>query len=416
MTTCSIKDRFCWHCHRSHVDFSCVACVRSYHDKCVHKTDLLCPECVGIERAEDRTHPSALMQWLDGSVDRLTQLLTFTIETVKAADKKRSFLKRSEDSSAVNPMDLSVVEDNIQKKVYASTNSFLADVKWVTRHRHVSLSHTLFTQIYHNCVANGRLVAEAKNVLRVAKQECEEIEICPDCYLNYYTLEEETYFAAVCRRPHAIVWAKLKGHPFWPAKVVRFNEPKHEVDVRFFGTHDKCWLKPDKCYLMSQNYPNTKKPSKFDQNKFDAAIRDMNAHLDQLDKHFKGLFQFHDKQTLFTPDALYLSYSHHVSDHVFNGTPLKNLKLHVTTFDIADNLCEVQSPPAKRLKNFRKCMAALPVRQELNSSREESVSDETEGRASKTVTVSGKSSLVLSVDRETEMPHRIGNFINVVTI
>ena len=99
-------------------------------------------------------------------------------------------------------------------------------------------------QIYHNCIVfnsgvNQPLITEVKNILRVAKQECEEIEICPDCYRNYYTMEEDNYFAAVCRRPHAIVWAKLKGHPYWPAKVVRYNELRHEVDVRFFGTHDK---------------------------------------------------------------------------------------------------------------------------------------------------------------------------------
>ena len=99
-------------------------------------------------------------------------------------------------------------------------------------------------KIYHNCYIfnsgnNSGLISDAKNIIRVAKQECEEIEICPDCYLNYYTLEEDNYFAAVCDKPHAIVWAKLKGHPFWPAKVVRYNHIKNEVDVRFFGTHDK---------------------------------------------------------------------------------------------------------------------------------------------------------------------------------
>lgn len=52
-------------------------------------------------------------------------------------------------------------------------------------------------------------------------------------------MDDKTYFAEPCRKPHSIVWAKLAGHPYWPAKVVKFNETNDKVDVRFFGTHDK---------------------------------------------------------------------------------------------------------------------------------------------------------------------------------
>jgi len=52
-------------------------------------------------------------------------------------------------------------------------------------------------------------------------------------------MEEIDYFAAICRKPHSIVWAKLSGHPYWPAKVVRYDQHKNMIDVRFFGTHDK---------------------------------------------------------------------------------------------------------------------------------------------------------------------------------
>ncbi|CAG2172980.1 unnamed protein product [Oppiella nova] len=239
-----IKDTYCWDCHKNGVDFSCKACLRSYHQKCSSLKRLLsqsvvdsklCPECTDIMGAEEGTNPSGCMQWLNGNVEELSELLRYTIETVRAADKKNSFydpvsatLYPEYRNLIVNPMDLSLIETNIHNKLYASTNSFLADIKWV----------------YHNCIVfnsgvNQPLISEVKNILRVAKQECEEIEICPDCYRNYYTMEEDNYFAAVCRRPHAIVWAKLKGHPYWPAKVVRYNELRHEVDVRFFGTHDK---------------------------------------------------------------------------------------------------------------------------------------------------------------------------------
>jgi len=34
-----------------------------------------------------------------------------------------------------------------------------------------------------------------------------------------------------------LVWAKLKGFPFWPAKALRDKDG--QVDARFFGQHDR---------------------------------------------------------------------------------------------------------------------------------------------------------------------------------
>ncbi|CAG2109326.1 unnamed protein product, partial [Medioppia subpectinata] len=387
----------------------CKACLRSYHQKCSSLKrspsavdNRLCPECTDIMKAEEETNRSGCMQWLNGNVDDLSELLKYTIETVRAADKNCSFyepvstqLYPEYRNLIVNPMDLSQVDSNIKNKTYASTNSFLADIKW----------------IFHNCIVfnsgvNNALISEVKNILRVAKQECEEIEICPDCYYNYYTMEEDNYFSAVCRRPHAIVWAKLKGHPYWPAKVIRYNEVRNEVDVRFFGTHDKCWLKPEKCFMISQNYPNNKKPTKFDQNKFDEAIRDMNRHVDQLEEKHAGKFSFHDKHVVFTVDQLYLNENpmatqravefdshdklngHKKVLNSYNGIAYKTLKVKTSKFDVRNHLkdChdsaeEHKSPPIKRFKHnelnvstkaqTNRCLSqSIGVRQELNSSIE----------------------------------------------
>jgi hypothetical protein len=38
-----------------------------------------------------------------------------------------------------------------------------------------------------------------------------------------------------------LVWAKLKGFPFWPAKALRDKDG--QVDARFFGQHDRWELK-----------------------------------------------------------------------------------------------------------------------------------------------------------------------------
>ena len=49
--------------------------------------------------------------------------------------------------------------------------------------------------------------------------------------------------------PHLLIWARLKGFPFWPAKAMRVRDGN--VDCRFFGRHDRwvalggvfrCWV------------------------------------------------------------------------------------------------------------------------------------------------------------------------------
>lgn len=77
----------------------------------------------------------------------------------------------------------------------------------------------------------------AKSLVKVSKHEMQEIENCPDCYLNAH-VRKDTWFVGTCRIPHLLVWAKLKGFPFWPGKAMRVNN-EEQVDVRFFGAHDR---------------------------------------------------------------------------------------------------------------------------------------------------------------------------------
>lgn len=46
-----------------------------------------------------------------------------------------------------------------------------------------------------------------------------ELRNCPDCYKHSNEKGIAKWFALPCRDPHALVWAKQKGYPYWPAKV-----------------------------------------------------------------------------------------------------------------------------------------------------------------------------------------------------
>jgi hypothetical protein len=52
-------------------------------------------------------------------------------------------------------------------------------------------------------------------------------------YLSSSILKEITYHFQIPN--HELVWAKMKGFGFWPAKVMQKED--NQVDVRFFGHH-----------------------------------------------------------------------------------------------------------------------------------------------------------------------------------
>lgn len=81
-----------------------------------------------------------------------------------------------------------------------------------------------------------------------------DIDTCHECYYNANTCKTD-WFVEVCSRPHILVWAKLKGFPYWPAKAMTTNS-QGMVDVRFFGDHDRAFVPIRECYLYSMDHPS----------------------------------------------------------------------------------------------------------------------------------------------------------------
>lgn len=100
---------------------------------------------------------------------------------------------------------------------------------------------------------NYKVTRAAKALQKVSKQEVGDIETCAECYLNANTMTDN-WFTEVCAKPHLILWAKLKGFPYWPAKAMSINSTL--VDVRFFGEHDRANIPSKDCYLYSREDPN----------------------------------------------------------------------------------------------------------------------------------------------------------------
>ncbi|NXS85120.1 PKCB1 protein, partial [Erpornis zantholeuca] len=125
-----------------------------------------------------------------------------------------------------------------------------------------------------------------------------EIEVCPECYLAACQ-KRENWFCEPCSNPHPLVWAKLKGFPFWPAKALRDKDG--QVDARFFGQHDRAWVPINNCYLMSKEIPFSVKKTK---SIFNSAMQEMEVYVDNIRRKF-GVFNYAPFRTPYTPNNQY---------------------------------------------------------------------------------------------------------------
>lgn len=113
-----------------------------------------------------------------------------------------------------------------------------------------------------------------------AVYEIDEVIQCPDCYRHSNEKFDEYWFAKPCARTrHQLVYAKMSGFPYWPAKVISIH--KNIYDVRFFGTvHSR--------YTLSKRFI---KPISEDIKKLNGVnnSEDLKAALDEMEKHLELL-------------------------------------------------------------------------------------------------------------------------------
>ncbi|ESO83156.1 hypothetical protein LOTGIDRAFT_83183, partial [Lottia gigantea] len=282
------NDYFCWICHKEGLLVGCELCPRVYHTKCLNinselPNEWVCPECEQIMKSECIETRSKAMSMI--SIDTLCNLLKHALRRMQIPESEAfekpvdTVLLPTYSDFVYNPMDLGQLSRSIRKKQYGCTEAFLADAKW----------------IYHNCyVFNGsdhHLTKTAKTIVKICKHEMNEIEVCPDCYLNSCEQSDEDWFCEPCRTPHTLTWAKLKGYPFWPAKALR--EMDGLVDVRFFGAHDRSWVPASNVFLLSKECPI---PQKKRSSYFNDAFEELNRHVQNIEERF-GTFEYHPFRT-----------------------------------------------------------------------------------------------------------------------
>ncbi|XP_014221102.1 protein kinase C-binding protein 1-like isoform X2 [Trichogramma pretiosum] len=283
-------DAYCWRCHKEGVEARCSKCPRSWHRRCMGGAppltcaDWVCPECLSIERADNCDTRSPAMTLV--TTDQLCMMLRHVVSRMRDQAGSEPFCKAVKEEEVptyldyvVKPMDLSLLESNVRAKKYKSTEGFMADAKW----------------IQHNCIVfntcSSKLTNTAKQILKVARQEIWEIEACPDCFAHGRNLQRPlvSWFIEPCQRPHALVWAKLKGFPFWPAKAMPRVNNQGLIDVRFFGEHDRAWVSPKDIFLYSKESPAILGKKKKEE--MELVLKEVEEHIGKLEHAF-GEFKY----------------------------------------------------------------------------------------------------------------------------
>lgn len=133
-------------------------------------------------------------------------------------------------------------------------------------------------------------------MVKVCRQEANEIDTCAECYLNANSSDE--WFVKVCTHPHLLLWAKLKGFPYWPAKAMGAG-PNAVVNVRFFGKHDRANVPVKDCFLYCAQDPNTQ-TSRRSARDLAECIREVEVHIEHI-KEKIGSFHYAPYRTPYDP-------------------------------------------------------------------------------------------------------------------
>ncbi|KAK7457741.1 hypothetical protein BaRGS_00039202 [Batillaria attramentaria] len=211
-------DWFCFECHGPGDMLLCSECIRAYHTNCTKEDysgpKFVCAVCKEIEAGKRKNKMKKKM---------LNTLLSYTILRLKEKTRElhKISIKGEEENYAryvYQRMDLNAMEIKVQASRYKCMEEFYADAR----------------TILHNCVIlRERGLTELAHVmLRDCKYDLDEINLCPNCYYMS-NAKPEQWFCQPCNPPHDLVYAKLKGFGYWPAKVI--NEVDGKMDVRFFG-------------------------------------------------------------------------------------------------------------------------------------------------------------------------------------
>ncbi|XP_076297029.1 zinc finger MYND domain-containing protein 11 isoform X3 [Lasioglossum baleicum] len=254
-------DWYCCKCYKAGAVECCQQCYRVYHSECHTPSTAKLKICNFCESINSDTYPDKLdlnhiLSFTCGHLkaklppEITNRAIVFNNEPITPANKYSGPTWISEGEDAWRPsflikhhMDLAIMDSKIKKNEYNNLAEFQADAH--------NILHNII--VYHGAHS---VIGEMGNTMY---QDCcydlQEIRRCSDCYRISNEKSEKMWFCIPCNPPHQLVYAKQKGYPYWPAKVMQSNG--NIYDVRFFGGHhmraniEKMFIRPITTSLQS---------------------------------------------------------------------------------------------------------------------------------------------------------------------
>ncbi|XP_045869397.1 zinc finger MYND domain-containing protein 11 isoform X4 [Meles meles] len=141
----------------------------------------------------------------------------------KGKDHKHPMYRRLVHSA----VDVPTIQEKVNEGKYRSYEEFKADAQLLLHN----------TVIFYGDSEQADI---ARMLYKDTCHELDELQLCKNCfYLS--NARPDNWFCYPCIPNHELVWAKMKGFGFWPAKVLQKED--NQVDVRFFGHHhQRAWI------------------------------------------------------------------------------------------------------------------------------------------------------------------------------
>uniref|UniRef100_A0A3P8RFD0 Zinc finger, MYND-type containing 11 n=1 Tax=Astatotilapia calliptera TaxID=8154 RepID=A0A3P8RFD0_ASTCA len=200
-------DWYCFECHLPGDVLTCDNCFRVYHLKC------LSDEC----KPRDGGSPWQCVVCRGSKKKNLNKqemckYLRFIVQRMK--ERAVDLNKKGKDTK--HPMYRRLIHTALD---VSNIQEVTVDIFVLFSHDQAEIARLLFSDTCH---------------------ELNELLLCKNCfYLS--NARPDNWFCYPCSPSHDLVWAKMKGFGYWPAKVLQRED--NQVDVRFFGhQHQRAWI------------------------------------------------------------------------------------------------------------------------------------------------------------------------------
>uniref|UniRef100_A0A672S2B0 Zinc finger MYND domain-containing protein 11-like n=1 Tax=Sinocyclocheilus grahami TaxID=75366 RepID=A0A672S2B0_SINGR len=235
-------DWYCFECHLPGDVLECDGCFRVYHLRCVSEdqrprdttSHWQCGICRGSKRKNlNKQEMTTCLKFILG---RMKERVRFTAVDLhkRGKESKQPIYRRLIHTS----LDVDNVQENISEGKYKSFEEFRADAQLIVHN----------TAILHGGDDQTEI---ARLLYNDTCHELNELMLCRHCfYLS--NARPDNWFCYPCSPTHELVWARMKGFGYWPAKVMQ--REGNQVDVRFFGhQHQRAWIPSDNIQEITIN-------------------------------------------------------------------------------------------------------------------------------------------------------------------